>query len=308
MNNQIKNLPSLPGVYQIVNKTNLRVYIGQSANIKKRLREHFNRLQRNKHVNPHLQNAWNAYGEQNFFFGVLKIVHDQDKRNDEEQMWIDILFGQRSYNSLKSVVPITDEIRVKITKSKMGIRHSEDAKRRMSEARIGVKLSKEHKEKIGKAGLGKRHSEDVKRRMSEAHRGKVISDETRLKMRQSRLGKKASEETRKKLRARKPTCPMKGKTLSEEHKEALLASRRGKTHSEATRQKMREAARGRKRSEATRQKMREANLGRTLSDEHKQKIREAQKAYWESRKANKISKCGNEILVKQEEIVEPLAL
>jgi hypothetical protein len=38
-----------------------------------------------------LQNAWNKYGEDNFYFSVLELVPDKDKLIEREQYWIDKL-------------------------------------------------------------------------------------------------------------------------------------------------------------------------------------------------------------------------
>ena len=54
------------GVYQIKNTLNGKAYIGSSKNIKRRLGIHRSMLRRGTHRNPHLQNAWNKYGESAF--------------------------------------------------------------------------------------------------------------------------------------------------------------------------------------------------------------------------------------------------
>lgn len=55
------------GIYQIKNKINGKVYIGQSINIEKRLKRHLNDLRKLKHRNQHLQNAFNKYGEKSWY-------------------------------------------------------------------------------------------------------------------------------------------------------------------------------------------------------------------------------------------------
>lgn len=60
------------GIYKIVNKATGQCYVGQSQRVKKRLREHFRLLRRNQHTNPHLQNAYNKYGANNFY-GAMEI-------------------------------------------------------------------------------------------------------------------------------------------------------------------------------------------------------------------------------------------
>ena len=58
------------GVYKIVNKATSQCYVGQSQRCKKRLKEHFRLLRWNKHTNPHLQNSYNKYGEDNFYGAI----------------------------------------------------------------------------------------------------------------------------------------------------------------------------------------------------------------------------------------------
>src|SRR5574344_2694860 len=72
------------GIYKITNKINKKVYIGQSRNIKQRLNEHKNHLNRNIHHNSHLQNAWNKYGEINFKMEIIEecaieIINEKEK-------------------------------------------------------------------------------------------------------------------------------------------------------------------------------------------------------------------------------------
>lgn len=60
------------GVYRILNKTNNKVYIGSSVNLKKREYKHFWMLKKNTHDNQFLQNSFNRYGLENFVFEVLE--------------------------------------------------------------------------------------------------------------------------------------------------------------------------------------------------------------------------------------------
>lgn len=77
---------------------------------------------------------------------------------------------------------------------------------------------------------GKSHSEETKRKMSEAHKGKTFSEEAKRKISEAKKGhlgyfkgKKHSEETKRKI---SESC--KGKTFSEEHKKKLSEAMKGK--------------------------------------------------------------------------------
>jgi len=96
-----------------------------------------------------------------------------------------------------------------------GKTHSEEAKRKMSEAKKGKK--------------GKTRSEETKRRMSEAKKGEN----------NPMYGKTRSEE-----HSRKISEANTGKTKSEEHKRNLSGSMTGKTRSEETRRKQSETMKG----------------------------------------------------------------
>lgn len=88
------------GIYCIENVTNHKTYIGSSKNIYQRLLKHFALLRHNKHQNPHLQSAWNKYGEDSFRWYILELC-DNSELAKLEQQCID-LFGAE-YNITRIV-------------------------------------------------------------------------------------------------------------------------------------------------------------------------------------------------------------
>lgn len=72
-------------IYKITNIINDKCYIGQTKDYIKRFSAHKNALRKNKHDNPHLQSAWNKYGEENFSFDILEYTEDY---NDREKYYI----------------------------------------------------------------------------------------------------------------------------------------------------------------------------------------------------------------------------
>ncbi len=77
------------GVYSIQNVINGNEYIGSSANIHKRMREHRNQLYTNSHHSKILQRAaYNKYGETNFIVIILEEVSREQLVN-VEQVWLD---------------------------------------------------------------------------------------------------------------------------------------------------------------------------------------------------------------------------
>lgn len=106
----------------------------------------------------------------------------------------------------------------------LGLKHSEEAKRKMSLAKKGKKLSPETIEKMRhrlfrKPGyfLGKKLSEEHRRHISEGLKGRICSEETRAKISKANKGKSPrtnyhhSEETKMKIGSSnkgKHHCPM----------------------------------------------------------------------------------------------------
>lgn len=63
------------GVYLISNNVNGKCYVGSTIHLDQRRKEHFSRLANNKHINAHLQNAYNKYGREGQSGRVLTEEH-----------------------------------------------------------------------------------------------------------------------------------------------------------------------------------------------------------------------------------------
>lgn len=81
-------LPPSPGVYQIRNLVNGKVYVGLTVNLKNRWYGHKKDLRKGVHCNPHLQSSWWEYGEENFAFEVLEEVVDRSLLSGLERGFI----------------------------------------------------------------------------------------------------------------------------------------------------------------------------------------------------------------------------
>ena len=77
------------GIYAIENLKNKKVYIGQSKNIEKRLLNHKKLLRDESHYNIHLQNSFNLYGEDYFYFHVIEEIDNLMLLNEAESKWIE---------------------------------------------------------------------------------------------------------------------------------------------------------------------------------------------------------------------------
>lgn len=76
------------GVYQIRNVVNGKFYVGSSKDIKNRHAAHRKLLRGNRHHCPHLQAAWNKYGEDCFKFEIIALVETEAELFTVENEWL----------------------------------------------------------------------------------------------------------------------------------------------------------------------------------------------------------------------------
>lgn len=77
-------------IYKITNKITNQNYVGQTIDINRRKRTHFNTLKNNTHDNPKLQASWNKYGEENFEFESWEFqINNLEQLNELECDYID---------------------------------------------------------------------------------------------------------------------------------------------------------------------------------------------------------------------------
>lgn len=113
------------GIYKIVNRINGKYYVGSSANIKDRWRQHRRALRKNLHWNDHLQLSWNKYKEPTFDFIVVETCLPQkDVLLSDEQRYLDIAKNEKDkcYNITFTAgkVDMTDDVRIKMSKAREG--------------------------------------------------------------------------------------------------------------------------------------------------------------------------------------------
>lgn len=181
------------GIYKIENIKNGYVYIGQSVNIERRLKDHKRELGYNKHHNIYLQRAYNKYGESNFNFEII-CECEKEKLNELETYYCN-LYRPNVYNigATNSAGTMSQEKRDKLSLVHKGKSHpqSENSKIKISNSLKGRKHyhSEETRRKISETLKGKRHKEESKNKLSLARKGKTHSEETKLKMSLSHKGK-----------------------------------------------------------------------------------------------------------------------
>jgi group I intron endonuclease len=156
----INNL-SVTGIYCITCLINRKCYVGSSINVAFRIKKHFVDLKSNRHINQHLQNAYNLYGLKAFTVYVAETCGESELL-DREQYYIDI---NRSYDRNFGFNQTVS------SRSPLGYKHSEESKIKMSLAKLGKKPSQETINLRAKALTGRKMTEEFKRKMSIARKG-----------------------------------------------------------------------------------------------------------------------------------------
>ena len=188
-------------IYAITNARDCKKYIGQSVNIQKRWNEHRHALEQNKHFNIHLQRAWNR-GDR-FEFSVIEEC-GEEKLNEREIYWIayyNTIDTQFGYNLCAGGNSTTGRV------------CTEETRKKISESNRGRKVSAETVKK--RTATFKKNMEDPAYR--EKHH-KKMSDIGKKRGSPWNKGRSPSAEVRKKVSEK-----LKGRYVSEEHKEKLRA-------------------------------------------------------------------------------------
>jgi group I intron endonuclease len=173
-----------PVIYSITNKNNGKKYVGSAMNYNVRRVRHLSELRRQRHHSSKLQNSFNKHGENVFEFGILEVVEDINQLIQTEQKWIDKLKPEYNMTLIAGL------------NSNLGMKRSEETRKKMSQARIGMVFSETHKKNISK---GKKGVSIDGTNMNKDKKGKPLNAEHKLKISLSNKGRQTSEESRKKI-------------------------------------------------------------------------------------------------------------
>lgn len=181
-------------IYRITNMVSDKYYIGSAESFEKRKWQHLSDLKRGAHKNPHLQAAWNCYGEEAFVFEVIEVVPDGRSAFDIENTYLHKCVGQPDCYNVN-----TDAVGMRT-----GIPHSAATKQKMrlkvqaalAEGRGGKFIpSEDTRAKMSAAALGNTNARGYRRTEAECE---VIRQ--RARGNKNFLGKNHTEATKDKLR------------------------------------------------------------------------------------------------------------
>lgn len=182
------------GIYKITNPKG-RIYIGQSRNVRKRLKE-YKRITSGIKGQPKILNSLKKYGADKHKF---EIIHECliSELNEMERYYQDLYscIGKGGLNcSLTEASDrkalYSEETRRKISDSNKGKVMTIEQKKKISESKKGISLSAETKEKLRIAGLGRKMSDKNKKILNEYWTGRKHLPESIEKIRKSKIGKK----------------------------------------------------------------------------------------------------------------------
>lgn len=240
------------GIYQIINLITNKRYIGSAVNLRSRKNEHYTKLKAQIHHSKHLQNSHNKYGKENFKFEILLYCSKENLLFYEQRVINSYDLKKELYNKRFNAennfrVKYTEEARKNMSIAKTGQKLSEETKEKLRQINIGKKLSAEHKHKLFLSNLGRKCLEETRIKISTANKGHKLSEEHKQKLKEARRHYKYTEETREKMSKRMSGIknPMygkpgtnKGKKFSAEHKQRISQSQKGKIVSEETRKRI----------------------------------------------------------------------
>jgi len=171
-------LAQASGVYAITNLTDGKLYVGSTSQFARRSRQHLSSLRLVKHANAFLQASFNKHGEGSFAFTLLEVVEDPTQLVLVEQIHLDKHFDGKvnCYNispTASSVQGVVKSVET-VERHRQALARFYETH---PGPRLGVELSVETRGKLSRSHLGLSnhttpHSDEAKRSISEAKLGK----------------------------------------------------------------------------------------------------------------------------------------
>lgn len=189
----------LGGVYRI-NLSDSHFYVGRSVDIVRRAQTHLRHLKQGRHENTYMQRVYDQYHR--FEWVVVISCADPLESKGAEQTILDRLVGTDGCVNLNPSAASgpgmtgkhhTDETKKKLQEARSRQVFSDDARQRLSRARMGNSNAKGHshpqsaetRQKISNARKGVVFSESHRQAISVSKKGKAVSNEARQAMSQA---------------------------------------------------------------------------------------------------------------------------
>jgi hypothetical protein len=131
-----------------------------------------------------------------------------------------------------------------------GYKHTDEQRRKNSEARKGLKQSQETIAKRVAKLVGRPRSTETRAKIAAAHRGRTMSEETKEKIGAANRGRVRSHEARAKISA-----GLNGRPVSAETREKIAAAQRGRLVPQGKRDRISATLTGRRLSESEKQRL-----------------------------------------------------
>lgn len=175
-------------IYAIRNKDSGKAYIGSAVDRCRRWKYHKNRLRLGKHHSQYFQNAWNLHGGDAYEWVVLEDLTEACNGLTKGQVGDLLCYHEDWWTQQQRDGKGSYNLR-EISKSNLGVKYSDESKRRMGAWQVGKKHSPETIKKLSEARKGKpspmrgkTFSAEARANMSRAAKGKVFSPEHKAKL------------------------------------------------------------------------------------------------------------------------------
>lgn len=178
----------MSGIYIIHNSVNNHIYLGSAVFIRKRRSTHTYQLRKGNHHSIKLQRFVNKYGIEKLIFSPI-ILCDRSELQEKEQILLDIFkpFYNIATDASDALFgrPFTDEMKAKISAAHKGRVLSDRHKELIRIAGLGKPSTNKGKPAHNR---GVKHTAEASKKMTLARIGKKASELTKLKMSLTRSG------------------------------------------------------------------------------------------------------------------------